>query len=65
MITKPISVEEKLVAQVISRVVELRTDLKNCTVQKEKASIQTAIANNVGWLLSLGVPLNIPELEGA
>lgn len=63
MITKNISTEDKLIALVKTRVIELRTQLKNVTNAKEKYSLQQAIASNCGWLLTLGCSLNIPELE--
>jgi hypothetical protein len=64
MITKTLSTEDKLISTIKGRVIELRTKLKNTIKADDRASIQTAIANNLGWLLNLGQKLdNMPELE--
>ena len=63
-VSTELSVEEKLIATIKARIIELRTILKNTRNPIDRASLQGAIANNCGWLLNLGQSLtDMPELE--
>ena len=56
---------EVLVNQIKARIFELKEKLKTTTNRQDRGSIQNAIANNCGWLIEMGVSLDIPELKEA